>query len=202
MKKTGILLFSLLVWIGVSGQTTVNNDSAKLPMNQDSLISMINSGKISARDALLLQRLSPNQIMALEEQRLDNDRVNDMPFSKVQLFAIVMSPFVLVILIILLSGFYKNRESERKHELFMKALEAGQPIPESYFKAKEKRKVSSLQTGLIFTGIGIAFIISKIFMNVPFFFFVGLTLLFVGIALLIYHFITKPKNNLAATDEQ
>lgn len=203
MKKLGILFFSLLIGLGVAAapkQPVAQVDSTKASAKVDS-ISPSDYANLDPKEAILLQKLTPEQLMSLEQERLENERVNDMPFSKLGLLAICLAPFILVILIVYLESSYRDRQSKRKHELYLKALEAGQTIPESYFKSPEKKKSSNLQKGAIWLGIGLAITISVLVIGKIETLFLGIIPTFVGIAYLIVYFIEDKKKTTKEVDE-
>ena len=203
MKKLGILLLAFTLWMGANAETKKNPDTtgtSKTVIGSDSLQKLYMSDKLSPKEAILLQKLSADQIMKLEEDRLARDKMNDMPFDKFGLLLICIAPFIMAVLIIYFTSVYKNRESIRKHELYMKALEAGQTIPENYFKEQEKAKTSNLQKGAIWLAVGLALVISK-FATQKDIFILGIVPAFIGAAFLFVYFIEKTKNQLPENNE-
>lgn len=202
MKKLGIILLFTVLWMGVKAETkTSTQDSVKVEVSNDSLQKLYMNDRLDPKESILLQKLSPDQIMLLEKQRLDNDKINDMPFSKLGLFVISISPFLMAILIIYFVGLYKNKESVRKHELYMKALEAGQAIPENYFKEPTKPKSSNLQKGAVWLAVGLGLTILLLVKGDIKESGVGALPAFIGVAYLLVHYLEKPKNKLPEGNE-
>ena len=197
MKKLGIILLVTLLWMGVEAKTKVviANDSTQTEVSSDSLQKLYVNDNLDPKEAILLQKLSPEQLMKLEQDRLANARINDMPFSKFGLLMISVAPFIMVILIVFFGSLYKEKESLRKHELYMKALEAGQTIPDSYFKSAEKPRTSNLLRGAIWLGIGLALVIASVVLEKDFL-FLGVIPAFVGAAYLLVYFIEDKKKKL------
>lgn len=195
MKKLAIILLVTIVWLGVEAKTKmmVSNDSTQTEVSIDSLQKLYMSDKLDPKEAILLQKLTPEQIMKLEEDRLANEKINDMPFSSAGLLMISALPFIMVVLIVYFSTRNKNKESIRKHELYLKALEAGQTIPENYFKSPEKYQSSNLQRGAVWLGVGLALVIAGVAMHKELF-FLGMIPAFVGLAYLLVYFVENKKN--------
>ena len=202
MKKLGIILLFAVLWMGVNAETkTSKQDSVNAEVSNDSLQKLYMNDRLDPKESILLQKLSPDQIMLLEKQRLDNDKINDMPFSKLGLFVLSISPFLMAILIIYFVGLYKNKESVRKHEFYMKALEAGQTIPENYFKEPEKPKSSNLQKGAIWLAVGLGLTILLLVKGDTKESGVGAIPIFVGVAYLLVYYLEKPKKQLPEGNE-
>lgn len=205
MKKLGILLLAFTFWMGVNAETKKSIEASSTPkteVSNDSVQKLHQNENLDPKEAVLLQKLTPNQIMELEKQRMENEKMNEMPFSKFGLLLICIAPFIFVIFIVYFTTLYKNKESLRKHELYMKALEAGQTIPENYFKEPEKPKTSNLQRGVILFMLGIGFAVIYLGINhFAGFAIVGVILGFMGGAYLLVNFLEKPKNQLPGENE-
>ncbi|MGC3977248.1 MAG: DUF6249 domain-containing protein [Paludibacteraceae bacterium] len=200
MKKIGFLLLSFVLWMGVNAEqkpvTSLKTDTSKTVVVKDSSEQLYLNKNLDPKEAILLQKLTSEQIMQLERQRMENDKINDMPFSKFGLLLICLAPFILVVFIILLASSYKNKESIRKHELYMKAIEAGQSVPDTYFKEPEKSKTSNLQKGAVWLAVGLGITILLLVSDNIEKSGVGAIPAFVGIAYLLVHFLEKPKKEL------
>lgn len=197
MKKLGIMLLLTVLYVGVFAKTEsqpMTSDSTKMIAHNDSLEKLYMNDNLDPKEAILLQKLTAEQLMELEKQRLEKDKMDNMPFDKFGLLLISIAPFVLVILIVFIATNFKNKESVRKHELFTKAIEAGQAIPESYFKEQEKPKTSNLQKGAIWLGVGLALVIASFVTNSNLF-TLGIIPAFIGVAFLLVYFIEKPKKS-------
>jgi len=94
---------------------------------------------LDAREAILLKKLDAKQLMDLESMRLSNEGKNNMPFSGLGLVLICLAPFIMVILIVYYSYRESTKKDQRRYDISMKALELGQPLPESFFDVPKKR---------------------------------------------------------------
>lgn len=204
MKKIGIVLFALSFWVIATAQDIHVGDTAdNAPVEKsiDSLQKMDVGDHIDSKEAYLLQKLSPEQLMELEKERLINIRNSDMPFSKLGLLLISIAPFLMVILIVYLSNNQRDKESVRKYELYMKAIEKGQPVPDSYFKEQERTKMSNLQKGALWLAVGLALLLVALVMKKSFFMF-GIVPAFVGAAYLLVNFFENPKKDISEKEHE
>ena len=93
MKRVGIILVGIILWTGISAQ--VQTDSTNVAVN-DSIIEKYASTGENVRDAILLQKLNPDQLLEIEKQRLDNERhrdSNEIPMPMWALVLISTAPF-------------------------------------------------------------------------------------------------------------
>ena len=135
---------------------------------------------------------------ALEERkiRLENDK---MPLNGFAIVMIVMTPFIFVIIALIIVFKQRNKESKRRYDLYSKSLEMGQSIPEHFFdEPKKANQASNFKKGAIWLAIGLGIFISIIISNETDVVFLGLIPTFVGVGYLLVHFLDKPKK----TDEQ
>ncbi|MFV0390981.1 MAG: DUF6249 domain-containing protein [Paludibacteraceae bacterium] len=191
MKKIGFILCTIMLWMGINAQqtnqTATKADTSKTEIGNDSLPKLYLSDDLDPKEAVLLQKLTSNQIMELEKQRLANAKASDMPFNPLGLVVICFATFLLVVFIILMTSRYKNKESIRKHELFMKAIEAGQTIPENYYRENEKSKSTNLQKGAIWMAVGLGAVLSGLLVHKDQLLIVGIIPAFIGVAFLFVH---------------
>jgi hypothetical protein len=129
--------------------------------------------------------------MDLESMRLSNEGKNDMPFSGLGLVLICLAPFIMVILIVYFSSKESAKKDQRRYDISMKALELGQPLPDSFFDEPKKRS-SRLQNGLVWLGVGLAIVLVGVFTHNRDLYF-GLIPAFAGLGILIAYFVEKPK---------
>ena len=106
-------------------------------------------------------------------------------------------PFIFVVLIIWISANEKHKRNQLKAEVYLKALEKGQPLPPDLFAADKRG--NPLYTGIILTlvSIGISLMMWVIMddhsdKRVA---IVGIIPFLMGIAYLLIHFIEKKKKN-------
>jgi hypothetical protein len=198
MKKLVLLVFSLILFsgIGFSQNKSDENSHPSLPAALENLTQR-------EKDSILLNKLSPEQLLELKKAELENERKKieanareDMPFTGFQLFLICVLPFLFVIILIWIIYAAKNKESKRKFELYMKALEMGQPIPEDFFpKDKKDKPNSNLKKGVLWAAVGLALLIYFIITHNNDGLIVGIVPTFVGIGYLVVHFFDRQKNN-------
>ena len=71
MKRFGFLLVGMILWIGASAQVQADTTQVTIP---DSVIEKYAATSENTREAILLQKLNPDQLLEIEKQRLDNER--------------------------------------------------------------------------------------------------------------------------------
>lgn len=201
MKRIGLLLLALTILVGV------NAANQTVPVRKDSVkeIGIVNKTKeaVTAKDSMLMQKLSAEQIMQLEQAKLDLERQrisaengNDLPMSPFAIFMICLLPFLLVGVIIAVNVRAKNAESKRRYDLYTKSLEMGQTVPEHFFDEPRKANPSSnLKRGILWLVVGIAVVISFLVMHERDGLIVGIVPAFVGLGYLLVHFLDKPKTD-------
>ena len=115
-------------------------------------------------------------------------------------------PFVFVIFVLWIKMKEKHQRRQLQADLFAKALEKGQPLPDNLF-AEENKQDNPLNTGIILIAVSIGIMVFMwTFFNaivkhnpgadgLSSVSLVGLIPLLTGIAFLIIHFIEKKKKN-------
>ncbi len=154
-------------------------------------------------DSMLLEKLSPDQIMELKRQQMEVEKTkieansrNEMPLQGFHIFLIVMTPFVFVIVLIIIGSYSRNRDAQRRYELYQKSLELGQPLPEHFFEEPKKQHPSSnLKKGIIALAVGLALVLSYLVIGNKFILVAGIIPAFVGLGFLFVHYLEKPKDN-------
>ena len=128
-----------------------------------------------------------------------------MSYNLVPIFGMIsvfFVPAVTIILIIWLKSVEKKNRQQLQAELYMKAIEKGQPIPADLFAELQlKKKRNPLNTGIICiaTGIGIALFIwlsrgaIPIGVQIGKAASIGIIPFLIGVAYVIIHFIEKGK---------
>lgn len=196
MKKAVFLFFSLLLITGWGSSKNVTMDSVKPAVTVTKNLSK------EIKDSLLIQKLSPQQLIELKKAELENERKKieadareQMPLTGFQIFLIVFSPFLFVIILIWIIYAAKNRESKRKYELYLKSLELGQTLPEDFFEKKAKNKPGSdLKKGVLWFAVGISLLIYFLIVKNMGALILGIVPAFVGIGYLLVYFLEKPKS--------
>ena len=193
MKRFGFLLAGIILWIGASAQVQADTTQVTIP---DSVIEKYAATSENTREAILLQKLNPDQLLEIEKQRLDNERrreSNEIPMPMWALVLISTAPFVMVVFIVFFTSRAKKEREKARYDLYLKSIEMGQPLPEKIFEEPEK-KVSRLQNGLVWLGIGLALVIVGITTRNDGLLF-GMVPGFIGLGILIAYLIEKPKDN-------
>lgn len=206
MKKIGFLLLAILLFTGVQAATPgVNIDSLK-----DEIVKNRKEIHEMQKDSLMLSKLSPTQLLDLkrqefevEKQRIENEGRNEMPLNGFGIVMICLLPFLFVATILLIQARARNRESQRRYDIYMKSLEMGQTIPEHFFDEPKKatQPSSNLKRGILWLVVGIGIVISFLIIHKEEGLIVGIIPGFVGIGYLLVHFLDKPKT-IADNDEQ
>ena len=106
-------------------------------------------------------------------------------------------PIVMIILIVWFKSVERRKRNQLQADLYLKALEMGQPIPTDLF-VEPKKKRNPLSTGIICiaAGIGTSLFLWLFFSTVneadmPQFASLGIIPFLVGVAYVIIHFIEK-----------
>jgi hypothetical protein len=195
MKKLGFLL--LLAFIA-----TFSLNAVQVAQTDSVVKSADSSVQTSDYNALLMQKLSPEQLYELEKSRaLGYDR-DEPKLTSAGIVLISLAPFLAAILIVFFIVRNKRMKELRMIQLYEKALEAGKDLPDSFFRRSEEEPKSHLLKGLIWIGVGFGASIGAIFLmgqHSPWGF--GLIPLFVGIAYLISYFVEQKGKADAAQDE-
>jgi hypothetical protein len=206
MKKIGLLLLAILLFTGVQAATPgVNIDSLKeeIVKNSKEIHDM-------QKDSLMLSKLSPNQLLEIkqqefevEKQRIENEGRNEMPLNGFGIFMITLVPFLFIVMVLVIQSRSRNKESQRRYDIYMKSLEMGQTIPEHFFDEPKKatQPSSNLKKGILWLVVGLGIVISFLIMHQNQGLIVGIIPGFVGIGYLLVHFLDKPKT-IADNDEQ
>jgi len=201
MKRIGLFLLALTLFVGVNATEKVNMDSLKN-------VIITNSKEIQEqkKDSVMFSKLSADQILQLKKeeqevkkQQIENEGRSEMPFNSFELLLICLLPFVFVTVIIILNFRAKKEESKRRYELYTKSLEMGQTVPENFFdEPKRANPASNLKRGVIWLAVGLAIVISFIIMHQRNALILGIIPAFVGAGYLIVHFLEKPKSDSIA----
>jgi hypothetical protein len=200
MKRIVLLVVATIV----AAFAVVNAAPAKIDSVVRKEIKIIKTdGDKSQKDSILYSKLSAEQLLELkreeasiEKERIESNGRNDMPLNGFGIVVIVLLPFLFVFLLFLLFSREKNKESVRKHDLYLKSLEMGQTLPENFFeKPVQKSGISNLKSGILWLSVGLGFVLYFLLINEKDALIVGIIPTFVGIGYLLVHFLDKPKNN-------
>ena len=181
MKRIAFLLGVLIMLLGFEAHA---NENRRLE---------------AARDSIMYEKLSPEQLIELKKnenlvelRRIEASAKDSMPFSQLGLLAIVAMPFAFVLIIILLNVRMRNRESQRRYDIYMKSLEMGQNIPAHFFDEPEKKRASNLKNGILWLAVGLALVIYFVIVKEHDALVLGIVPAFVGAGYLLVHWLDKP----------
>ena len=207
MKRIGLFLLALTLFVGANAAkpTEIHKDSVK-----EVRIIHTEKGENSASDSMLMQKLSSDQLMKLEQdklelqrQKIDAENGNKLPMGPFAIFMICMLPFLFVAVIIIINVRSKNAESKRRYDLYSKSLEMGQTVPEHFFDEPKKENPSTnLKKGILWLVVGLALLISFVVMGQKDALIVGIVPAFVGIGYLLVHFLEKPKTDTRENNDE
>jgi len=198
MKRILLLFIGMLILTGM--HLTAQNGKSDTIRKE---VIVINKEMQKAqRDSMLVQKLSSEQLMQLKQQemevekeKIEADSKENMPLHGFQILLITMLPFLFVIIIIAIASNSKNKESIRRHEIYLKSIELGQTLPEHFFdEPKKNRNSSNLKKGIILVAIGLSLAVSYFLIGNKFIVMGGIIPAFIGIGFLLVHFLEKPKN--------
>jgi Domain of unknown function (DUF6249) len=210
MKRIGLFLLALTLFVGASAAPKgLNVDSLKNELRQE-IVNNDAQLRQSQKDSIMLSKLSPNQLADLKKQELEvqKQRVeiegrSDMPFTSIQLFLIVLLPFLFVATIVYIIAKVKKEEASRRYDLYTKSLEMGQAVPEHFFDEPKKANLSSnLKKGVLWFMVGLALIISFVIIGEKDGLIVGIVPTFVGLGYLLVHYLEKPKTDTTANNNE
>jgi hypothetical protein len=113
------------------------------------------------------------------------------------IIGIFFLPIIMVIVIVALKYNKENNQNRLQADLYAKALEAGQPIPDNLFPEQPKKKKNPLNTGIILMSVGVG--ISLFFGGIALTTerdaisgaSIGIIPFFIGLAYLLIHFLEK-----------
>lgn len=203
MKRIVLLLINVFFIVGA--QLHAQNEQPDSVVNKE--VQIIHKELSQAtKDSILYEKLSADQLLDLknqeeitERQRIDSENRSDMPLNGFGIFMIVLLPFLFITISMIILGKFKNKESQRKHDLYMKSLEMGQSIPDHFFdEPKKQSTVSNLKKGILWLSIGLGALIYFTIINEEEALILGIVPTFIGAGYLLVHFLEKPKK----ADEQ
>jgi hypothetical protein len=211
MKRIGFLLMAILLFVGVQTSTAgINVDSLKNELKNEIVKSSKELHEIQ-KDSFILSKLSTEQLLDLkrqefevEKQRIDKEGRSENPLNGFGIFMICLLPFLLVACILIIQSRARNKESQRRYDIYMKSIEMGQTVPEHFFdEPKKVSTASNLKKGILWLVVGLAIVISFVVMHEKDGLIVGIIPTFVGIGYLLVNKLDKPKtDSTASTDEQ
>lgn len=200
MKRMSIiLLLGLFFCTGLLAQTdsVTVADSVPQPATtaiMDSIAKMYRMQGKNPKELMLLQKLSADQIIELEKMEMEKrfaPRKSEPAIPVPLIFWLCFLPFAFAVFFFILYFKNRNTESKRRQEIYLKALEMGQPVPEIVFAEEPIRKASRWQTAFVWLGVGIGVFLASMITGWSAIVIFGTVPMFVGIGLLIAHGVEK-----------
>jgi len=194
MKKFGLIMIALFLSLAInlSAQTKAVSNL------QDSTLTQTSDTVSEAKDIDDLVDELVNKTVSAKIKDLDSNSADATGFVGTIMFMVIAMPilitFAAVVLIIFLVLRHRKIREKARYDLYVKALEAGQPLPDKFFEEPAKTSSSNLRRGavLIAVGLGMAVLglLGKNFVMIG----IGAIPGFIGIAfMLIYYIERKPK---------
>lgn len=205
MKRFGLFLLALTLFVGANAEKEINMDSLK-----QEIVSSSKEIMEQKKDSIMFSKLSAEQLIDLkrhefevEKQRVENEGRNEMPLNGAGIVLICMLPFLFVIVIFIIQSKVRNRESQRRYDIYMKSIEMGQTVPEHFFDEPKKANASSnLKRGILWLVVGIAIVISFLVMHEIDGLILGVVPAFVGVGYLLVHILDKPKTDTKVNNDE
>jgi len=202
MKTKKIAIFFLLLATGLQCLLAEKTKTTDSEITKEVKV-IKNNIPANTKDSILYEKLSADQLLELkkEENQLRMEEIQSAskdanPLNAPAIVMIVLIPFIFTVIILLVIGNIKGKESSRRYDLYKKSLEMGQPIPEHFFEEPTKKDtVSNLKKGILWLSVGLSIVISTVVMNEVDAAFLGIIPAFVGLGYLLVHLLDKPKNN-------
>jgi hypothetical protein len=154
------------------------------------------SSKVKTTDSAYI-KLTPQQYEDLVRAKIEKEAENDNGRTIVigDRHGIGhISPFIFVILIIVVISVSKHFRQKRMQELHMKYLEAGKEIPADMSKIFREYRNNPMRRAIVLIMVGFGIMVSMYFVvpnDAPNIWTIGLIPLFVGLGFLIVHFFEK-----------
>lgn len=203
MKKLGVILLSLFIWMGVNAEPQQTKKTTQIP---DTVVVDGAMERSSAEKTdEFIDNVVEKAINAKIDNLEDNDGQNSTKFVGTVLFLVIALPtlivFLAIVLIVYFSSKSRKEREQIRHDVYLKALAAGQPLPEKFFDEPQQKQSSNLKRGAIWLGVGLAITIGFIASNDSDALFLGLLPAFIGAAYLLVYFIEDKKNQTKKGDE-
>jgi hypothetical protein len=210
MKRIGFLLVAILLFTGIQATTAgVNVDSLKNELKQEIVKSSKELHEMQ-KDSLMLSKLSPNQLLDLkrqefevEKQRIEKEGRSENPLNGFGIVMICLLPFLFVVVVLIIQSKARNRESQRRYDIYLKSIEMGQAVPEHFFDEPKKTNApSNLKKGILWLVIGLGIVISFLVIHEKDGLIVGIIPSFVGLGYLLVHMLDKPKTDSTVNNDE
>ncbi|NLO70203.1 MAG: hypothetical protein GX102_04520 [Porphyromonadaceae bacterium] len=199
MKKLGLLLIVVFAgfYLNLNAQTTTSSTTEAIAATEISDSSTIESENTEEPIEKLIEKAINSKI-----GNIDNDETQSTKFVGTVLFLVIALPalitFGAIVLIVFFATKHKKEAEKARHDLYLKSIEAGQPLPEKLFEKHEKQS-SSLKKGAVWLAAGLGIVILGLINKNTTLTGIGVIPALVGVAFLLVYFIEKPKNDSEKT---
>jgi len=196
MKKFGLIMIALFLSLAInlSAQTKAVSNL------QDSTLTQTSDTVSEAKDIddLVDDLVNKTVSAKIQDLDLDSDAESATGFVGTVMFMVIAMPilitFAAVVLIVFLVLRYRKIREKARYDLYVKALEAGQPLPDKFFEEPAKTSSSNLKKGAIWLAVGLGVIVFGLLTKGNALIGLGAIPGFIGIAyLLIYNIARKHK---------
>lgn len=196
MKKNGLIMIALFLGLAIN----LSAQTKAVSHLQDSTLTQTSDTVSEADDidALVIKLVDKTVSAKIEDLNLDSDDENATGFVSSIIFMVIVLPvlitFAAVVLIVFLVLRHRKIREKARYDLYVKALEAGQPLPDKFFEEPAKKSSSNLKKGAIWLAVGLGVIVLGLLIKNNALIGIGAIPGFIGIAfMLIYNIERKHK---------
>lgn len=194
MKKIGLIMIALFLSLAIN----LSAQTKAVSHLQDSTLTQTSDTVSEAKDIDDLVDELVNKTVSAKIKDLDSDSTDATGFVGTIVFMVIAMPilitFAAVVLIIFLVLRYRKIREKGRYDLYVKALEAGQPLPDKFFEELAKTSSSNLRRGAVLIAVGLGMAVLGLLGKNVVMIGIGAIPGFIGIAfMLIYNIERKHK---------
>lgn len=194
MKKIGLIMIALFLSLAIN----LSAQTKAVSHLQDSTLTQTSDTVSEAKDIDDLVDELVNKTVSAKIKDLDSDSTDAIGFVGTIMFMVIAMPilitFAAVVLIIFLVLRYRKIREKGRYDLYVKALEAGQPLPDKFFEEPAKTSSSNLRRGAVLIAVGLGMAVLGLLGKNVVMIGIGAIPGFIGIAfMLIYNIERKHK---------
>ncbi|HPL04847.1 MAG TPA: DUF6249 domain-containing protein [Bacteroidales bacterium] len=196
MKKFGLIMIALFLSLAIN----LSAQTKAVSHLQDSTLTQTSDTVSEAKDIddLVDDLVNKTVSAKIQDLDLDSDAESATGFVGTIMFMVIAMPilitFAAVVLIIFLVLRYRKIREKGRYDLYVKALEAGQPLPDKFFEEPAKTSSSNLRRGAVLIAVGLGMAVLGLLGKNVVMIGIGAIPGFIGIAfMLIYNIERKHK---------
>lgn len=194
IKKIGLIMIALFLSLAIN----LSAQTKAVSHLQDSTLTQTSDTVSEAKDIDDLVDELVNKTVSAKIKDLDSDSTDAIGFVGTIMFMVIAMPilitFAAVVLIIFLVLRYRKIREKGRYDLYVKALEAGQPLPDKFFEEPAKTSSSNLRRGAVLIAVGLGMAVLGLLGKNVVMIGIGAIPGFIGIAfMLIYNIERKHK---------